>query len=462
MLLTISTNHEPATDLGYLLHKHPNRCQSFSLPFGEAHVFYPEATNEQCTAALLLDINPIKLVRKRTLTLDAYVNDRPYVASSFFSVAISQVFRTALGGRCKDKPELVETAIPLVAKISVLPCSNGENFLRELFEPLGYKVRLQNYPLDETFADWGASKYFTVELTNTLPLSLLLSHLYVLVPVLDNNKHYWVNEEEVEKLLRHGEGWLKEHPLKEEITKRYLKRQYRLTRSALAQLTEPNEPDPDSAEENHDKEEAAVEKPLSLNQQRLNSVVETLKQNNAKKVVDLGCGQGNLLKILLKDSYFEKITGVDVSYRSLEITKERLDRLHLPRNQWNKLELFQGGLTYRDKRITGYDAATVIEVIEHLDLPRLSAFERVLFEFARPRMVIVTTPNIEYNIKFESLPAGKLRHKDHRFEWTRAEFQIWGKQVGENFDYHVEFRNIGDEDLEVGSPTQMAVFTVNS
>ena len=462
MLLTISTTHKPATDLGYLLHKHPNRCQSFSLPFGEAHVFYPEANEQQCTAALLLDINPIKLVRKRTLTLDAYVNDRPYVASSFFSVAISQVFRTALGGRCKDKPELVETAIPLVAKISVLPCFNGESFLRELFEPLGYQVSLQNYPLDETFPDWGASKYFTVELTNTLPLSLLLSHLYVLIPVLDNNKHYWVNEEEVEKLLRHGEGWLKEHPLKEEITKRYLKRQYRLTRSALAQLTEPNEPDPDSAEENHDKEEAAVEKPLSLNQQRLNSVVEALKQNNAKKVVDLGCGQGNLLKILLKDSYFEKITGVDVSYRSLEITKERLDRLHLPRNQWDKLELFQGGLTYRDKRITGYDAATIIEVIEHLDLSRLSAFERVLFEFARPQTVIVTTPNIEYNIKFESLPAGKLRHKDHRFEWTRAEFQIWGKQVGENFDYHVEFRNIGDEDLEVGSPTQMAIFTVNS
>ena len=442
MLLTISTTHKPATDLGYLLHKHPNRCQSFSLPFGEAHVFYPEANEQECTAALLLDINPIKLVRKRTLTLDAYVNDRPYVASSFFSVAISQVFRTALGGRCKDKPELVETAIPLVAKISVLPCFNGESFLRELFEPLGYQVSLQNYPLDETIPDWGASKYFTVELTNTLPLSLLLSHLYVLIPVLDNNKHYWVNEEEVEKLLRHGEGWLKEHPLKEEITKRYLKRQYRLTRSALAQLSEPNETDPDSAEDNHDKEEA--------------------KQKNSKKVVDLGCGQGNLLKILLKDNYFEKITGVDVSYRSLEITKERLDRLHLPRNQWDKLELFQGGLTYRDKRITGYDAATVIEVIEHLDLPRLSAFERVLFEFARPQTIIVTTPNIEYNVKFENLPAGKLRHQAHRFEWKRGEFQSWSKQVGEKFDYNVEFKNIGDEDLEVGSPTQMAVFTVNS
>lgn len=462
MLLTITTTHQPATDLGYLLHKHPNRCQSFSLPFGEAHVFYPEAKNERCTAALLLDINPVKLVRKRTLSLEQYVNDRPYVASSFFSVAISQVFSTALGGRCKDKPELVETSIPLVAKISVLSCRGGQGFLRELFEPLGYQVTLQNYPLDETVPEWGQSKYFTVELQNTIPLSLLLSHLYVLIPVLDDNKHYWVNEDEVEKLLRHGEGWLKEHPLKEQITKRYLKRQYRLTRSALAQLSEPNEPDPDNAEEIRDREEAEVEKPLSLNQQRLDAVVAALKRNNARKVVDLGCGQGNLLKILLKDNYFDKITGVDVSYRCLEVTKERLDRLHLPRNQWDKLQLIQGGLTYKDKRISGYDAAAVVEVIEHLDLPRLSAFERVLFEFAKPQTVIVTTPNIEYNIKFENLPAGKLRHKDHRFEWTREEFQNWAKEVGEKFSYQVEFKNIGEEDLEVGSPTQMAVFSMNS
>ena len=162
----------------------------------------------------------------------------------------------------------------------------------------------------------------------------------------------------------------------------------------------------------------------------------------------------------MKDSYFEKITGVDVSYRSLEITKERLDRLHLPRNQWEKLQLIQSGLTYTDKRINGYDAAAVIEVIEHLDLPRLNAFERVLFEFARPQTILVTTPNIEYNVKFENLPAGKLRHQDHRFEWKRAEFQSWGKQVGEKFSYNVEFKSVGEEDLEIGSPTQMAVFSV--
>jgi 3' terminal RNA ribose 2'-O-methyltransferase Hen1 len=405
-----------------------------------------------------LDIDPVKLVRGRSANLEQYVNDRPYVASSFLSVAIAQVFSTALAGRCKDKPELTQTPIPLVAKLSVLPCRGGEGFLRQLFEPLGYTVTAQTHPLDEKFPDWGQSKYYTVELQHTLPVADLLNHLYVLIPVLDDDKHYWVGDDEVEKLLRHGEGWLRAHPAREAITRRYLKRQHRLTRAALAQLAEEDELDPDSAEESHAEEEAAVEKPISLNQQRLNAVVAALKENGARRVIDLGCGQGTLLRILVKESFFEQITGVDVSYRALEVAQERLDRLHLAPNQSNRLQLIQGALTYQDKRFTGYDAATVIEVIEHLDLPRLAAFERVLFEFAQPKTVVVTTPNIEYNVKFENLPAGKLRHKDHRFEWTRQEFQTWAKQVAERFGYTVQFQAVGLEDAEVGSPTQMGVF----
>ncbi len=458
MLLTITTTHTPATDLGYLLHKHPDKCQSFSLSFGQAHVFYPEASDTLCTAALLLDIDAVKLVRGKGATLEQYVNDRPYVASSFFSVAMSQVFGTALGGRCKDRPELVQTPIPLTAKISVLPCRGGEEFLRELFEPLGYTVSAQNHQLDEKFPDWGASKYYTVELQHTLPLSELLSHLYVLIPVLDDEKHYWVGEDEVEKLLRHGEGWLSSHPAKEQITRRYLKRKGRLTRAALAQLVELEDPDPDSSEEEHAQEEAAVEKPLSLNKQRMLTVVDTLKQNNLKTVIDLGCGEGTLLRYLIKDAFFDKITGVDVSYRALGIAKERIEKLRLARNQWDKIQLFQSALTYQDKRFKGYDAVTLIEVIEHLDLPRLSSLSRVVFEFTHPKTVIVTTPNIEYNVKFETLPAGKLRHKDHRFEWTREEFQTWANNVAQRYGYTVQFQPIGDNDPEIGAPTQMAVF----
>lgn len=459
MLLTITTTHQPATELGYLLHKHPDRCQTFSLSFGQAHIFYPEANDTCCTAALLLDVDPVKLVRGRGATLEQYVSDRPYVASSFLSVAMSQLFGTAMAGNCKDRPELAKTAIPLRVKLSVLPCRGGEDLLRDLFEPLGYQITAQNHQLDEKFPEWGFSQYYSVELQHTLPLSELLSHLYVLIPVLDDDKHYWVGDDEIQKLLRHGEGWLSDHPFKEQITRRYLKKQGRLTRLALSQLTQEDNPDPDCTEVINTQEEAVVEKPLSLNKQRLLKVLNTLKENNAKRVIDMGCGEGNLLRDLIKDSFFEQIAGVDAQYRSLEIARERIDRLHLPRNQWDKIQIFQSALTYQDKRFQNYDASTVIEVIEHLDLPRLSALEKVIFQFSQPKIVIVTTPNIEYNTKFENLPAGKLRHRDHRFEWTRKEFQTWANTVAQNFGYTVNFAPIGDEDPELGSPTQMGIFT---
>lgn len=463
MLLTIETTHSLATDLGYLLHKHPDRFQSFELSFGKAHVFYPKASPERCTAALLLNIDPVGLVRKRRRegkALEQYVNDRPYVASSFLSVAIAQVFGTALAGRSKDKPELVQTAIPLTAKLAVLPCRGGEEFLRRLFEPLGYTVTAQHHALDEKFPDWGESSYFTVELQGNIRLQDLLSHLYVLIPVLDDDKHYWVGDEEVEKLLNHGEGWLANHPEQQLIAKRYLKHQGRLVRTALARLVDEDNPDADSAQEEHVLEEAAVEKRISLNQQRLGAVVAALKQCGAKRVLDLGCGEGRLLKELLQDKTFEEIVGVDVSSRALEIAKERLHLDRLPPMQRERIKLIQGALIYRDKRLSGYDAATVVEVIEHLDSPRLAEFERVLFQFAKPAVVVMTTPNVEYNVQFE-LPAGKLRHPDHRFEWTREEFQGWAKRVAERFGYFVRFLPIGAQDPDVGAPTQMAVFTCN-
>jgi 3' terminal RNA ribose 2'-O-methyltransferase Hen1 len=464
MLLTIRTTHRPATDLGYLLHKNPARLHSFALPFGEAHVFYPEANAECCTAALLLDVDPVGLVRNRRGpageggTLEQYVNDRPYVASSFLSVAISRVLGTALGGRSKDRPELAATAIPLQAKISVLPCRGGEHFLRRLFEPLGYDVAAQRHPLDEQFPEWGESQYYTVELSGEVRLQDLLTHIYVLVPVLDNEKHYWVGDDEVEKLLRHGSDWLPSHPEKEEITKRYLKYRRDLAKDALARLVDEESPDVDVAEVVHNSEEEAVERTLNLNEQRLNSVVAALRSVNAKRVLDLGCGEGKLLRVLLEDRAFEEIVGVDVSHRALQIAHERLRVERLPARQRERIKLMQGSLMYRDQRLSGFDAAAVVEVIEHLDQPRLAAFERVLFEFAKPGAVVVTTPNVEYNVRFETLPAGTLRHKDHRFEWTREEFSEWARKIGERYGYAVRFLPVGPEDEVVGAPTQMAVF----
>jgi 3' terminal RNA ribose 2'-O-methyltransferase Hen1 len=465
MLLTITTTHHPATDLGYLLHKNPVRTQSFDLSFGRAHVFYPEASDARCTAALLLEVDPVGLVRGRPgaggdgATLQQYVNDRPYVASSFLSVAISQVFDSALGGRSKERAALAAAPIALEATLQVIPCRGGEQFLRRLFEPLGYTVQAQGYPLDETFPEWGPSPYYTVTLTATRRLAELLSHLYVLVPVLDDEKHYYVGDAEVEKLLRHGAGWLETHPEREAIARRFLRHRRNLMRDALERLVAVESPNADADAETHAREEAAVEQRVRLNDQRMGAVVAALKQSGAKRVLDLGCGEGTLLRALLDDKSFEEIVGVDVSYRVLERAQDRLHLDRLPPRQKERIKLLHGALTYRDKRLEGYDAAAVVEVIEHLDPPRLQAFERVLFEFARPGTVVMTTPNAEYNVRWETLPAGKFRHKDHRFEWTRGEFQTWAQGVAERFGYAVRFLPVGPEDTEVGAPTQMGVFT---
>ena len=465
MLLKITTTYAPATDLGYLLHKHPARVQTFALSFGQVHVFYPEATAERCTAALLLDIDPTGLVRNAgrasgsRFALEQYVNDRPYVASSFLSVAIAQVFSSALNGHSRDRAELVETALPLQAEIAVLPCRGGESVVRRLFEPLGYTLRLERYTLDTQFPDWGDSSYYTVQLQHTLRLRDLLAHLYVLLPVLDDDKHYWVGDDEVAKLLRFGEGWLGAHPDREFISYRYLKHQRHLTRAALAQLTEEEDPDPDETEARHEAEEQSAEAKLSLHQQRLHAVLEELRGSRAARVLDLGCGEGKLLRLLLGDKHFTEILALDVSYRSLEIAAERLHLERLPDKQRQRLQLIHSSLTYRDQRLAGYDAAAVVEVIEHLDPPRLSAFERVLFEFAQPRTIVITTPNREYNALWPNLPAHQLRHRDHRFEWTRDEFQTWSFRVAERHGYSVRFAPIGPEDPDRGAPTQMGVFS---
>ena len=341
MLLTLTTTHESATDIGYLLRKNPARLQSFSLSFGKAHVFYPEATSERCTAALLVEVDPVGLVRNRrgpsgeSGALEQYVNDRPYAASSFLSVAIAEVFGSALSGKSKERPELADTPLPLRVTFSALPCRGGEEFLRKLFEPLGYTVSARRLRLDEKFPDWGESSYFQVELNARLPLQQLLSHLYVLVPVLDNDKHYWVSDAEVEKLLRHGEGWLASHPEREAITRRYLKHQRSLVDDALTQLADESEPNPDAVAEIHAQEEEAIERNISLNEQRLGSVLAALKSTGAARVLDLGCGEGRLLQALLKEKQFTEIVGMDVSHRALEIAHDRLHYDRLPPVQRN-------------------------------------------------------------------------------------------------------------------------------
>lgn len=456
MLLQISTTYQPATDLGYLLHKHPDRFQEVDLSYGKAHIFYPAAAEKEANICLLLDIDPIQLVRNsRNLvghTLGQYVNDRPYVTSSFMSVAISKAFSTAMNGRCKQRPELVEQKMPLRAKITVITApKGGELLIRKLFEPIGYTVELQRHELDPEFPDWGESSYYTLELKQETTVQKLLSHLYVLLPVLDNDKHYYISHSEIDKLLDKGGDWLKTHPEQKQIVNRYL-RFKSLSNQALTRLLEEEE---EVAEETP---EVVKERRESLHKQRLNVVYEKLLELGVERVLDLGCGEGKLLKRLLRNKQFKEIVGIDIAYSELLKAKDRLHWDTMPDRQKQRIQLFQSTLTYRDPRLDGYDGAALVEVIEHLDEDRLEALELSLFAYSKPKHVIITTPNREYNVVYKNM-TGELRHDDHRFEWTRAEFEAWANKIAEQHAYSVEFYAIGEVKEGLGGPSQMGVFS---
>ncbi|MCL2091302.1 MAG: 3' terminal RNA ribose 2'-O-methyltransferase Hen1 [Micrococcales bacterium] len=584
MLLTVTTTHRPATDLGYLLFKHPDRVQEFRRSFGTVTVFYPEATDERCTVAVLLEIDPIRLARSvgrgaPDFSLAQYVNDRSYAASSLLGVAVADVFSTARSGRGDDHQALADTPIPLEIAIPVLPCRGGPQIARRVFEPLGWQVEADPIALDDRFDEWGDSRYVRLRLTGTVRLADALNQLHVLLPVMDESKHYWQGNDEVDKLLRSGEGWLVTHPDAELITRRYLGRRSGLTRHALERLAELSDEVAETFEPTDDEEatppavgstggqdprfdvvlEAAgkpmiklvreiveltdlplrvvkeqvnctpsrivgnvsqvtaervkealercgasvalLERPVSdearlgsdpsspdggelvqpvsirtdspdlpLNVQRHRAVLAALLELGARSVVDLGCGSGQFLAMLMaerrwvalptggqtKAPWFTRVVGTDVSTRSLQVAARRLRLDRLGERQAERIELLQGALTYTDTRLAGFDAAVLMEVIEHVDPERLPALERVVFGAAHPGAVLVTTPNSEYNPNYEGLTG--MRHPDHRFEWTREEFRAWAERVAAEYGYTVELRGIGDLDPDRGTPTQMAVF----
>jgi 3' terminal RNA ribose 2'-O-methyltransferase Hen1 len=476
-ITTTGTPERPATDLGFLLHKHPEKAQTFSTSYGTAHVLYPEADAQRCTAALLLEVDAVALVRRGRgkgrggapdAALAQYVNDRPYAASSLLAVALSSVFSSAMKGVCTARPELPAEPRPLRIEVPVLPARGGPALVRRLFEPLGWAVTAEPVPLDTEFPQWGDSRYVRLELESAdRTVAEALRHLYVLLPVLDDAKHYWVSSDEVDKLLRAGEGWLPGHPEQKLITSRYLSRRWSLTRQAterleLVRLAEADDSEVEEIDNAVEAETETEERPTPLAVQRREAITAALKASGAARVLDLGCGQGQLVQALLKDPAFTEIVGLDVSMRALTIASRRLKLDRMGERQAARVKLLQGSLAYTDNRLKGYDAAVLSEVIEHLDLPRLPALEYAVFGAARPRTVLVTTPNVEYNVRWESLPAGHVRHGDHRFEWTRAEFRAWAEAVAERHGYGAEFISVGPDDPEVGPPTQMAVFTLTT
>lgn len=461
MIISITCTGPNSSDLGFLLHKHPDRVRSVDVGNGRAHVFYPEATDERTTATLLVEIDPVRLSRRShadrsSATLEPYVNDRPYAASSMLSVAIGKLYGTALSGTCETKPELVDQTLALEVVAPVVGAPHDGELIDRLFRPLGWSVESELLPLDTSFEAWGDSRYASLTLRGHHTIKDALSHLYVLLPALDGKKHYWIGDDEVDKLLRRGGDWLAAHPERDVISRRYL-RFSSLARAALARLAE-DSADPDQHDESNEATEDALERPLSLNEQRLDTVMGAVTAAGGGAVVDLGCGEGRLLQRLVAEPTVGNVLGVDVSLRALERAERRLRLDDMSERRREQITLAQSALTYTDERLRGRDVATVIEVIEHLDAERLDVFARVVFGDASPQTVIVTTPNREYNIHFERLSSGRFRHGDHRFEWTRAEFADWATGVCHDFGYSVSYAPIGPVDDVTGPPTQMAIF----
>jgi 3' terminal RNA ribose 2'-O-methyltransferase Hen1 len=482
VLLTISTTHVPATDLGYLLHKHPDKAQSRPVASGQAHVFYPEASDDRCTAALLLEVDPIALVRGKghggrgsaghdkagkdhdVPGIAHYVNDRPYAASSLLAVALKEMFGTALAGRCDARPDLAASPIPLEIHVPSLRCAAGQDgagaaeLARALFAPLGWTTTADAVPLDPP--EWGLSRYVDLRLTGTARLADALNHLYVLLPVLDDAKHYWVASDEIDKLVRAGDGWLASHPEKALITRRYLAHQNRLTTDALARLADVDDLTPEDLDNAVPDDSDGTEEPapVPLAVRRHAAVLAALRESGARSVADLGCGDGVLTRQLLGESGIDRIVAADVSARALAVARRRLQLDRLPEARRARITLLQSALTYRDERLKGLDAAVLMEVIEHVDVGRLPALEEAVFGFARPATVIVTTPNREHNAVYGMAP-GAVRHPDHRWEWDRAQFRGWADATARGYGYDVRICGIGPDDAARGAPTQLAWFS---
>lgn len=468
MLLTITleSNAETeidATALSHLLRKHPAKVQSFNLPVGQAHVFYPEVSAQLTTAALLLEVDPIGLVRNRRFrgdsgVLDYYVNDRPYAASSLMSVALGKVLRSAMTGMSEMYPELAQAPLPLRLELPVVSARGNqqEDLIQRLFEPLGWSVETRMLPLDPNYENWGASRYHHLKLEGQIRLDHALRQLYVLLPVLDDSKHYWVNDDETEKLARQGEGWLAQHPERELILQRYLAHQKALVGLAQEQLTVASTELGGESADDLRESPATGQTPLRVH--RANTVLSVLKECGAQSVVDVGCGAGALLRRLQQDRFFTRIVGTDVSVRSLQQAARNLQLEERSDSERSRIDLLHSSVLYTDERLRNHDALVLMEVIEHIDLSRLPALENSVFAEASAAVVIVTTPNSEFNELYPRLAAGTMRHEDHRFEWTREQFATWCSEITSRYGYAVEIRGIGDNSPRAGTPTQMAIF----
>ncbi|WP_307473343.1 methyltransferase domain-containing protein [Cytobacillus purgationiresistens] len=436
MQLTIHAKGDKVNVLSHLLAKNPENLYERNHKGHIIRLFYDRFTDNEVEATIYAVPDPIVLTRDRANTYDIthYINDREFAVSSIFLSFIRSALSTGLNGLPKDEyREWVDHEFDYTFSFGPVSTSLKEKELEGLFGPLGFELSFM-YPYGK-----GSPHYLVLKGKTTLQRGL--RQLYVLIPVIDNYKHYYIDEKEREKLERYGEGWLSTHPQKSFIIQKALR-----FKELFAKMEESNiNPKPVPSKDK-----------VSLNVQRYERIIQIINAAEDKEsIVDFGSGEGKLSTKLGFVNGVKEILAVEPSERETLKASKRFNEA-ASHNQFNMPQTIWGSLFYYDERLKHKDVMILCEVIEHIDIDRLKKVMDTILGQYQPKLLIITTPNSEYNERYDL--GQHYRHEDHRFELTRTEFTSWCHERSHGYPYLCSISGIGDEDEKFGSPTQICVF----
>jgi 3' terminal RNA ribose 2'-O-methyltransferase Hen1 len=442
MQLSLTVRGSGAEAVSYLIAKNPNNLYERNEKGFKVRLVYPTFTKEEVQFVIYVKPDPIDLVRNTADSYDIthYINDREFAVSSLFITTIRKALGTALNGK-PDEAYAEWVDHPFEIELSFGPVSTDlrDHELAELFEPIGYQVDIQRGV--SVLREKSSARFVTISGSQTVQNAL--KHVSILIPVIDNYKHYFLDEREVEKLDRYGEGWLESHPLKQLIVKRALRFNALISQSKYFGKKQ------HTSNQNENRR-------IRLNDIRYEAILKVIQSLEHKEtIVDLGAGEGKLSVQLGFLGGVKEILSIEPSNKSRIKAIERFEQVNT-KEAYVEPKSLAGSLFYFDSRLQNKDIIILCEVIEHIDEERLpKIFETILNDY-RPKTFIVTTPNKEYNILYEM--SENLRHDDHRFEWTRAEFFQMMREWSAKSPYQISIQGIGEEHSEYGHPTQMAIF----
>lgn len=443
MQLTIRATGDNVKAISYLVSKNPENLYERNQKGHLVRMFYSKFADKELEMTVFVTPDPLELMQNKSNSFDIthYINDREFAVSSIFCSFIRSALGTALNGQPKEEyAQWVGHEFPFVLELGPVASTLSDQQLKDLFEPMGYQVDIERPEIHYSFQLKESSTVRTLTLTGYQTLQNSLRHLFVLIPVIDNYKHYFIDEKEIEKLERYGDGWLEEHPMREMIYRQALR-----FKEIYSLVESPN---------TEEKPEEPVRK-VRLNEMRYEKIVETAKLLKPNSIVDFGSGEGKLAVQLGFINGVQEVLAVEPSQAATLKAVKRFEKVK-DRSSFIEPTTLWGSLFYYDERLKGKDLIILCEVIEHIDAQRLpKAFDTILNLYA-PESLIITTPNQEYNEIYDM--EDHFRHDDHRFEWTRQEFQEWCKARNHLDLYELEFSGIGEENLNQGFPTQMCVF----